>query len=65
MLTKRLFLKVDYLGKKVGDEAYVVKQIGHILGIRFKNTQGCSWCKSNLYHLSLLEDELNDKFNVI
>ena len=65
MLTKRLFLKVDYLGKKAGEEAYVVKQIGDILGIRFKNTKGCNWCRGNLYHLSLTEEELNQKFSIL
>ena len=62
---KRLFLKIDYLGKKKGDEAYIVKKIGNIYGIRFKNTQGCSWCKGNLYHLSLLEGELQEKFSIL
>ena len=65
MLTKRLFLKVDYLGKKKGDEAYVVKQIGNILGIRFKNTQGCNWCRGNLYNMTILENEVYDKFTVV
>jgi hypothetical protein len=59
---KRLFLKEDYLGKKKGAEAFIVRQIGEIYGIRFKVTKGCSWCQGNKYHLSLLESELNEKF---
>lgn len=64
-LDRRLFLKEDYLGKKKGSEAYIVKKIGDIYGIRFKKTNGCNWCQGNLYHLSLLKNELIEKFSII
>lgn len=64
-LDRRLFLKDDYLGKKKGSEAYIVKKIGDIYGVRFKNVNGCFFCRGNLYHLSLLENELKEKFTVI
>lgn len=64
-LDSKLFLKESYLGKQAGAEAYIVKKIGSIYGIRFRVTKGCAWCSGNLYHFSFLENELLEKFVVI
>ena len=61
----RLFLKEDFVNWKKGNEAYVLKKVGDVYGIKFITSKGCSWCSGQLYHGTFTEDELKEKFTII
>lgn len=61
----RLFLKNDWIKWKAGSEAYVVKKLGFVYGIKFLTTKGCTWCSGQLYHGTFTLEELKEKFTII